>query len=237
MIGAVLAQPKEEDVSMRAIIGMLALAAITSGTASAQSLSSKSSDRITEAATVLKEIHAVPDKDIPQALWDKASCVIVIPSLKKAAFIIGGEFGKGLMSCRHSGAWSAPIFMELEKGSWGFQIGGESIDLVLLVMTPNAVTKMLSNKVALGADAAIAGGPVGRSAQAATDGQLKAEVLSYSRAQGLFAGIDLSGGILKPDVDDNADLYGKNVVDRDVVQRSTAPPAVTKPFMTALERR
>jgi SH3 domain-containing YSC84-like protein 1 len=221
---------------MRALIGALTLAAITAGTASAQSLSTKSSDRITEAATVLKEIHAVPDKDIPQALWDKAACVIVIPSLKKGAFIVGGEFGKGLMSCRHNGAWSAPIFMELEKGSWGFQIGGESIDLVLLVMTPNAINKMLGNKVALGADAAIAGGPVGRSAQAATDGQLKAEVLSYSRAQGLFAGIDLSGGILKPDTDDNADLYGKNVVARDVVQGSMPPPAVTQPFMTALER-
>jgi SH3 domain-containing YSC84-like protein 1 len=222
---------------MRMIIGVVAVAALTAGSASARPISSKTTERIGEAATVLKEIHAVPDKDIPQALWDKAACVVVIPSLKKAAFIVGGEYGKGLMSCRHDGAWSAPIFMALEKGSWGLQIGGESIDLVLLVMTPNAVDKMLGNKVALGADASISGGPVGRTAQAATDGQLKAEVLSYSRSQGLFAGIDLSGGILKPDTDDNADLYGKNVAARDVVKGATvAPPAAAEPFMAALRR-
>src|ERR1700730_940378 len=123
---------------MRIIMGaVLTAAVIMAGTASAPPVSTKGTDRIKEAATVLKEIHAVPDKDIPQELWDKASCVIVIPSLKKAAFIVGGEYGKGLMSCRRNGVWSAPIFMELQKGSWGLQIGAESIDLVLLVMKSN----------------------------------------------------------------------------------------------------
>jgi lipid-binding SYLF domain-containing protein len=221
---------------MRPLICIAAMALAAAATASAAPLSSKAADRVGEAATVLKEIHAVPDKDIPQELWDKASCVIVIPSLKKAAFIIGGEFGKGLMSCRQNGMWSAPLFMEMQKGSWGLQAGAESVDLVLLVMNANGVNKLLGNKVSLGADASVAGGPVGRTAQASTDGQLKAEILSYSRAQGLFAGIDVSGGVLKPDTDDNADLYGKTVAPHDVIFGTTAAPGAVQPFMNALKR-
>jgi SH3 domain-containing YSC84-like protein 1 len=223
---------------MRAIIGAVTMAIVMAATtASAADLSSKAVDRIKEAATALREIHAIPDKDIPQELWDKASCVIVIPNLKKAAFIVGGEFGKGLMTCRENGAWSAPIFMEMQKGSWGLQIGAESIDLVMLVMNPSGVNKLLKNKVALGADASVAGGPVGRSAHAATDAQLKSEILSWSRAQGLFAGIDISGGVLKPDTDDNAELYGKNVSpDAVVLGGKMKAPAVTQPFMDALRR-
>ena len=141
------------------------------------------------------------------------------------------------MSCRQKGTWSAPVFMEMEKGSWGLQTGAESIDLVLLVMNQNGVNKLLNNKVTLGADASVAGGPVGRSAHAATDGQLKSELLSWSRAQGLFAGIDVSGGVLKPDTDDNAALYGKNIPPHDVVLGGkTKAPAATQPFMEALQR-
>jgi lipid-binding SYLF domain-containing protein len=192
---------------------------------------------VEEAAQVLNEIHAVPDKDIPQDLWEKASCVVVVPSLKKAAFIVGGEYGKGLMSCRHGGAWSAPVFMQIGKGSWGLQIGAQSIDLVLLVMNEGGMRKLLKDKVSLGAEASVAAGPVGRNAQAATDAQLHTEILSYSRAQGLFAGIDLSGGVVKADDDDNADLYGRNVKPASVVE-STAikPPAAVEPFMKALHR-
>ena len=201
-------------------------------------VSTREANRIQEAATVLKEIHKVPDRDIPRELWDKAECVIVVPSLKKAAFVFGGEYGKGLMSCRHTGAWSAPIFMAIGKGSWGLQIGAQSIDLVLLVMNASGMEKMLRNKVSLGAEASIAAGPVGRDARAATDAQLKAEILSYSRAQGLFAGINLSGGIVRPDDDDNADLYGKDVPSRDVVMGGTVKsPASVEPFMAALRRR
>jgi lipid-binding SYLF domain-containing protein len=200
-------------------------------------LSAKESKRIQEAAAVLKEIHAVPDKDIPQDLWDKAECVLVVPSLKKAAFVIGGEYGNGLMSCRQSGRWSAPVFMQIGKGSWGLQIGAQSIDLVLLVMNPGGMEKLLQNKVTLGAEASVAAGPVGRDARAGTDAAMKAEILSYSRTQGLFAGINLSGGVIKPDVEDNLDLYGKEISASDVVMKTTVtPPKVTEPFMTALKR-
>jgi SH3 domain-containing YSC84-like protein 1 len=200
-------------------------------------LSTQATKRIQDAAAVLREIHAIPDKDVPQDLWDKAQCVIVVPSLKKAAFVFGGEYGKGLMSCRRSGEWSAPVFMQLEKGSWGFQIGAESIDLVLLVMNNRGMEKLLKDKVSLGAEASVAAGPVGRNAQAATDAQLKAEILSYSRVQGLFAGIDLSGGVLKADEDDNHDLYGKDVSARRVLMESTIKaPASTRAFMQVLRR-
>jgi lipid-binding SYLF domain-containing protein len=203
----------------------------------AGALSTAQVKRIEEAAQVLKEIHAVPDKDIPQELWDRAACVIVVPSMKKAAFVIGGEYGKGLMSCRHNNTWSAPVFMEVGKGSWGLQIGAQSIDLVLLVMNQSGAEKLLKNKVSLGAEASIAGGPVGRDARAATDVQMKAEILSYSRTQGLFAGINLSGGVVRPDEDGNVDLYGANSAPATVVSDARiTPPASTLPFMHALDR-
>ncbi|HZP49100.1 MAG TPA: lipid-binding SYLF domain-containing protein [Vicinamibacterales bacterium] len=204
---------------------------------SAADVSTKETARIRDAATVLKEIHSVPDKDIPQDLWTKAQCVLVVPGLKKAAFVFGGEYGAGLMSCRQDGgAWSAPIFMQVGKGSWGLQIGAQSIDLVLLVMNRTGMEKMLRNKTSLGAEASIAGGPVGRDARAATDAQMKAEILSYSRTQGLFAGVNLSGGVVKPDVDDNADLYGATPPSDVVLSGKVTPPAVTEPFMAALKR-
>ena len=173
---------------------------------------------------------------MPDDLWQQAECVIVVPGLKKAAFVIGGEYGKGLMSCRHDGEWGAPIFMQIGKGSWGLQIGAQSIDLVLLVMNKSGMEKMLGNKVTLGAEASAAAAPVGRDARAATDAQMKAEILSYSRTQGLFAGVNLSGGVVKADEDDNRDLYGATAP-RDVVMGGTVKaPAVTEPFLMALKR-
>ena len=135
-------------------------------------------ERLSNAATVLQELRATPDKDVPAELWEKAACVGVIPSVKKAAFMFGGEYGRGVMSCRQSGRWSVPMFLSLEKGSWGFQAGAESIDLVLVFMNRGGVDKLLANKVSLGADASAAAGPVGRSAHAATDAQMKAQILS-----------------------------------------------------------
>ena len=217
---------------------LLAVMVGAAGSALGAQVSTKESKRIGEAATVLKEIHSVPDKDIPQDLWDKAACVLVVPSLKKAAFVVGGEYGKGLMSCRHDGAWTAPVFMQVGKGSWGLQIGAQSIDLVLLVMNETGMQKLLGNKVSLGAEASIAGGPIGRDARAATDAQLKAEILSYSRTQGLFAGVNLSGGVVKADPDDNQDLYGSSVTPRNVlIDGSVASPSVMQPFMDELRRR
>jgi lipid-binding SYLF domain-containing protein len=191
--------------------------------------------RLTEAATVLKEVHAAPDKDIPQELWEKAHCVAVIPSVEKAAFIVGGEYGKGVLSCRTGGDWSAPSFLSLQKGSVGFQIGGESVDLVLLFMTDQSVNRLFDNKIALGAETSVAAGPVGRDARAMTDGQLKAQILSYSRAQGLFAGIDLTGGVLKPDNSENREFYGRSYSAREILRdRKVSPPASANEFLAAL---
>lgn len=222
---------------MRYLTGCV-MAAVFGAVVIQAGLSNKERARIRDAAEVLKAIHAVPDKDVPQDLWDKAACVLVVPSLKKAAFIFGGEYGKGLMSCRRQGAWSAPVFMQVGKGSWGLQIGAQAIDLVLLVMNPGGLAKLLGDKVTLGAEASVAGGPVGRDARAATDAQLKAEILSYSRTHGLFAGVNLSGGIVKTDEDDNRDLYGSGVAMRDVLTTGTIKaPSATDPFMAALRRR
>jgi len=193
--------------------------------------------RIAAAAAVLDELRATPDQDIPKDLWDKAECVAVIPSVKKAAFVVGGEYGKGLVTCRTGATWSSPAFFLLEKGSWGFQIGGETVDLVLLVMNKHGVDRLLESKVALGADVSAAAGPVGRDARAATDVQLKAEILSYSRSQGLFAGVDISGGILKADEEDNRDFYGRKVTGRELlVAGKIATPAAARPFMAAVHR-
>ena len=194
-------------------------------------------NRIREAAIVLDEIRGAADKDIPEDLWEKASCVMVIPSVKKAAFIVGGEYGKGVMSCRNGKDWSAPSFVMLGKGSVGFQLGGETVDLVLLIMNEHGVHRLIEDKVALGGEASVAGGPVGRDVRAMTDAQLKAEILSYSRSQGLFAGVDLTGGVLKPDGDDNRDLYGRHVTAHDIlVAKTVATPRAAALFMAALKR-
>ena len=194
--------------------------------------------RLNEAATVLSELRNVPDNDIPQDLWNRAECVVVIPSLKKAAFVIGGEYGSGVMSCRHGNSWSAPMFMQLAKGSLGFQIGAEEIDLVLLVMNDGGVQKLLQDKVTLGADASVAAGPVGRTANAATDAKLTAEMLAYSRSKGAFAGINLSGGVLRPDKDANANAYGTKLTPHDIAMGTSpvAVPAAAQAWITSLRR-
>jgi lipid-binding SYLF domain-containing protein len=207
-------------------------------------LSKEESKRLSEAGAILNELRNSPDKGIPEDLWNKSECIVVIPSIKKAAFAVGGEYGSGVMSCRtgtgHESAtqWSAPVFMQLMKGSVGFQIGGESIDLVLLIMNRRGLDKLLEDKVSLGADASVAAGPVGRTAEAATDAQLHAEMLSYSRSEGVFAGIDLSGGVLRPDKGALAHAYGPNVTARDVVMgtRKVAKLDAAVPFMTALKQ-
>ena len=201
---------------------------LMSAIAAAADLSSAESRRLSEAANVVREFKAAPDKGIPEDLWRRAECVTIIPNLKKAAFGIGGEYGKGVMSCRNGVAWSAPVFIELEKGSAGFQIGGEQIDLVLLMMNREGVDTLLSDKVNLGGDASVAAGPVGRTASAGTDLQLKAGILAYSRSEGAFAGIDVSGGVLHPDKTANRGAYGASVGVRDVLfggKVAVPPPA------------
>ena len=221
---------------MRRFVIVLSLAAVAIAPLTA-AVSTAEKRRIEDAGTVLTEISAVPEKGVPQDLWNKAACVMVIPGLKKAAFVFGGEYGKGLMSCRKGNDWSAPLFMRLEKGSWGLQIGAQSIDLVLLVMNKSGAERLLANKVSLGAEMSVAAGPVGRDARAATDANITAEILSYSRTQGLFAGINLSGGVLRGDTDDNKDLYGVNVNAHEVLLGDTVPmPAVAEPLMKALRK-
>jgi lipid-binding SYLF domain-containing protein len=161
----------------------------------------------------------------------------VIPSMKKVALVFGGEYGSGVMSCRQARGWSAPVFMRLAKGSWGLQAGAEEVDLVLLVMNETGVEKLLRNKVSLGADASIAAGPVGRSGNVATDAQITTEMLSYSRSKGLFAGIDLSGGVLSPDDKADARAYGSTVTAREIVEgRKVATPSAARSFVTSLAR-
>jgi lipid-binding SYLF domain-containing protein len=208
-------------------------ALLVAATAFAQ-LSKSDIKKLNEATTVLSEIRNAPDNGIPDSVWSKAHCVVVIPDLKKAGFIVGGEHGSGVMSCKNANTWGPPVFMEMTKGSAGFQAGVSSTDLVLVVMNESGADKLLRNKVTLGADASVAAGPVGRAASAATDAQLSAQMLSYSRAKGLFAGIDLSGGSLNPDNSKNERAYGPNASARDIalgtarVKMSTEAQAFTK---------
>ena len=193
----------------------------------------KETDRLENCGTVLKEIMDIPD-DIPQDLIDKAECIIVYPSVLKAAFIVGGSYGRGAMTCRSgehfTGPWSAPTMMALEGASVGFQLGGQATDFVLLVMNPRGARSILSSKVKLGADASAAAGPKGRDASASTDVTLRAEVLTYSRARGLFAGISLEGSTVRPDNDANGRVYGKKVEATDIVFKGAVavPPAAQK---------
>jgi SH3 domain-containing YSC84-like protein 1 len=220
---------------MRLILTSIAIASLALGAVATAAITSSETDRIDSAATVLRELGQTPDRDIPQNLWEDASCVAVIPSVKKGAFFVGGEYGKGLVSCRTDHGWSAPAFLQLEKGSIGFQLGGETVDLVMLVMNDQGINHLLQDKVTLGAGASVAGGPVGRDARAMTDAQLHAEILSYSRSQGLFAGVDLNGGVLQPDDEANHDLYGAAVTTRAIlVAHAVKAPAEAQPFMTAL---
>ncbi|HLW43601.1 MAG TPA: lipid-binding SYLF domain-containing protein [Candidatus Acidoferrales bacterium] len=186
----------------------------------------KEADRVRNAGKVAKEIMDIPD-DIPQDLINKADCVIVLPSVLKAAFIVGASYGRGVMSCRSGdnfrGPWSAPSMMALEGGSFGFQIGGQATDFVLLIMNERGASAILSSKVKLGADASAAAGPVGRTAAAATDVTMRAEVLTYSRSRGLFAGVSLEGSTLRPDNDANERLYGKKVEAKAIVFRKAVP--------------
>jgi lipid-binding SYLF domain-containing protein len=187
--------------------------------------------RLNDAADMLTDIMSAPDKGIPQDLLAKAQCVILVPGLKKGAFIVGAKYGKGFMLCRKpSGVgWSAPAAIRVEGGSFGFQIGGSETDVVMLVNSDSGAKKLLESKFTLGADASVAGGPVGRTSSAETDAQLHAEILTYSRSRGLFAGISLQGATLRPDEDWNKDLYGSALTNREIVLGSTpAPPPAAK---------
>src|SRR5882724_2977826 len=187
--------------------------------------------RLTTSSEVLTEIMTAPDSGIPQELLEKSQCIVIVPGLKKAAFIIGGKYGRGFISCRSNAGpgWSAPAAVKVEGGSFGFQIGGSETDVVMLVMNKRGAEKLLSSKFTLGADASVAAGPVGRTSAADTDLKLQAEILTYSRSRGVFAGIALNGATLRPDKESNTQLYGAGLTNRQIVMgRKRAPVAAAE---------
>ncbi len=200
----------------------------------------KDEDRIKNAGQVVKEIMNIPD-NIPQSLIDKADCVIVFPSVLKAAFIVGASYGRGVMTCRRgdefNGRWGAPSMMALEGASFGFQAGGQATDFVLLVMNEDGAKGILASKVKIGGDASAAAGPVGRNASAETDVTLRAQILTYSRARGLFAGISLAGSTVRPDNDANERIYGKKVSARDIVLHGAVPPPPSAALLLSTLRK
>jgi lipid-binding SYLF domain-containing protein len=199
---------------------------------------SEPAKRLDSAAAVFSEIMAAPDKGIPQEMLEHAHCIVIVPDLKTGAFIVGGKYGKGVLSCRNKGGtgWSAPATVRIEGGSVGFQIGGSSTDLIMLVMNARGADKLLSSKFTLGAEGSVAAGPVGRTATAQTDAQLHADILSWSRSQGLFAGLALEGATLREDLDDNQVIYGKRLENRDIVSNKRRIPAAAARLITLLDK-
>ena len=194
--------------------------------------------RLNEAATVFSEVMAAPDRGIPQDMLENAHCIVIVPGLKTAAFIFGGKFGKGYLSCRNQNGlgWSAPGTVRIEGGSVGFQIGGSETDLIMLVMSERGADKLLSSKFTLGAEGSVAAGPVGRTATAQTDAQMHAEILSWSRSQGLFAGLALEGATLRQDLDDNVTLYGKKLENREIVTEGVRAPKSAMKLIALLNK-
>jgi lipid-binding SYLF domain-containing protein len=194
--------------------------------------------RLDAAAVVFSEVMATPDKGIPQEMLEHAHCIVIVPDLKTGAFIVGGKYGKGYLSCRNKvgPGWSAPGTVRIEGGSVGFQIGGSSTDLIMLVMNARGADKLLASKFTLGAEGSVAAGPVGRTATAQTDVQMHADILSWSRSQGLFAGLALEGATLRQDLDDNATIYGKKLENRAIVTQGRRVPASATKLINELNK-
>jgi lipid-binding SYLF domain-containing protein len=216
---------------MRALITTLAISC------SLVAADKEASRRLEESAAVFSEIMAAPDKGIPHDLLEKAHCVVIVPGLKEGALIVGGKYGKGFVSCRGRGAgWSAPAAVRIEGGSFGLQIGGSQTDVVLLVMNERGAEKLLSTQFTLGGEGEVAGGPVGRSVTAQTDAKLSAEILSWSRSKGVFAGVSLQGATLRQDLDDNEALYEKRLENREIVKGDVAPPPSAHRLLSLLDK-
>jgi lipid-binding SYLF domain-containing protein len=218
---------------MRALV-IAASFIVTAGTLMADT----PQERLKESADVLSEVMQTPDKGIPQDLLAKAQCVIIVPNMLKAAFVVGGQYGRGFAVCRepNGSGWTAPAPVRMEGGSVGFQIGGSSTDLIMLVMSKRGMNKLLQDKFTLGVDASVAAGPVGRTANAVTDLQMHAEILAYSRSRGLFAGVALNGATLRPDPDEDGRLYGKNVTNAEILHGTVATPPSARQLIAELDR-
>src|SRR5215831_6751002 len=219
---------------------LLLLAVVVSlsafGLAADEPKESKATDRLQAAADVLNEIESAPDSGIPEEILGRADCVAVVPSMLKGGFIVGAKYGRGLASCRTPKGWSAPTFFTVKGGSFGFQIGGQAVDLVMLIMNQNGMQHLISSQFALGADASVAAGPVGRHAEGNTDWKMRAEVLTYSRARGVFAGVSLNGAVVRQDKDTTRDFYGHMVTTRAALTGEVEAPAPAIPFLTTLAK-
>jgi SH3 domain-containing YSC84-like protein 1 len=216
-------------------IRTLPLLLITAGAACAQNEDAK---RLEQAATVFTEIMGTGDKAIPQDLIEKAKCAVIVPGLKKGAFIIGAKYGRGFVSCRKTSGvgWSAPGAVRVEGGSFGFQIGGSETDVIMLVMNDRGAQRLLQSKFTLGGDASVAAGPVGREATAQTDAYMTAEILSWSRSRGVFAGVSLQGATLRQDIDSNEKLYGRKMENKEIVTSDIQPPAAAEKLLALLNK-
>jgi lipid-binding SYLF domain-containing protein len=197
---------------------------------------SKAQDRVQAAADVLNEIQAAPDQGIPEEVLGSAECVAVVPSMLKAGFVFGAHYGRGLASCRTPKGWSAPAFFSVKGGSFGLQIGGQAVDLVMLIMNDDGMHKLLASQFKLGADASVAAGPVGRHAAADTDWKMRAQILSYSRTRGIFAGLGLNGAVIRQDKDSTREFYGHMVTPKAALQGLIEAPAGAYPFLQTLAK-
>jgi SH3 domain-containing YSC84-like protein 1 len=217
---------------------LLALASVLTAANVGQVLASTTTERLDESGIVLKEILSAPDESIPQDLLDQAHCVVIVPSLKKGAFVVGAKYGRGFTVCRHEDGrgWGAPAAVRVEGGSFGFQIGASETDLVLLVMNKRGMDKLLESKFTLGGAAEVAAGPVGRGSTAQTDAKMTAKILSYSRSRGVFAGISLQGATLREDLEDNEQLYGRKYTNRSILADDVPAPAVESELVSVLNR-
>jgi lipid-binding SYLF domain-containing protein len=201
-------------------------------------LADSAQERLKESAAIFHEIMATPDKAIPQDLLDRAHCIVIVPGMKSGAFMVGGKYGRGFAMCRKStnAGWGAPGAVRVEGGTFGLQIGGKETDLVMLVMNESGAKRLLDSQFTLGGQASVAGGPVGRTATANTDAYMRAEILSWSRSRGAFAGLALEGATLRNDIDENEELYGKRLENKDILMTGMKAPAAAEPLLSALNK-
>jgi lipid-binding SYLF domain-containing protein len=223
-------------MTMKKLIGLMCAMAISAGTLPLHAQDAKLDDRLNAAAGVIDEVMGAPDKGIPQSILASAYCVVVVPHYKKGAFVIGAQYGQGVATCRTPKGWSAPVFVRLEGGSFGWQIGGQSTDLILVAMNDHGLQDMLRSKFKLGGDAAATAGPVGRDAQASTDATLHAEFLTYSRSQGLFAGLDLDGTDLSQNAADTRTEYGADIPYLKILHGGIPTPPNARHFVHSVAR-
>jgi SH3 domain-containing YSC84-like protein 1 len=221
---------------MKKLISVLSVLAMFASFIPAHAQDAKLGDRLESAAAVIDEVMNTPDRGIPQSILSGAKCVVVVPHYKKGAFVVGAQYGQGAATCRTPDGWSAPVFVRLEGGSFGWQIGGQSTDLILVAMNEHGLQDMLSSKFKIGGDAAASAGPVGRNAQAGTDWKLNAEFLTYSRSKGLFAGIDLDGTVLSQNADDTRTEYGSDVPFEGVLHGKVPAPENSRHFVHTVAR-